>query len=101
MALRLSGWADADLARIYAEGIRLFGLDQAARYHERVKQALDLIAHSPGIARERREFTPPVRVHPCGSHVILYLVRPDGDVLVLRVRHAREDWLREDWASAG
>ncbi len=55
---------------------------------------MGVIAASPQIARERNELSPPARIHPCGSHVIVYVTEPDGDVLVVRVRHAREDWTR-------
>ena len=37
------------------------------------------------------EITPPVRVHPCGSHMIVYEINKLG-VLILRVRHHRENW---------
>jgi toxin ParE1/3/4 len=33
-----------------------------------------------------------VRVHPCGSHIIIYTVNKAGGVLIVRVRHGREDW---------
>ncbi|HTN39584.1 MAG TPA: type II toxin-antitoxin system RelE/ParE family toxin [Asticcacaulis sp.] len=34
---------------------------------------------------------PPVRVHPYGSHVIIY--RTDGeDIAILAVRYSRENW---------
>ena len=44
------------------------------------------------MARERPELVPPARVHPCGPHIILYVVDAAG-VLIVRVRHAREDWM--------
>ena len=95
MAHRLTQKAADDLRRIYVEGISLFGADAAARYHARFGEVFDILAVHPLLARERREISPPVRVHPCGSHVIIYLVEADGDVLILRVRHGREDWVNE------
>lgn len=59
----------------------------------RLAEALELLAAHPLIARERQDLTPPVRVHPCGPHVIIYVVEPDATVLVVRVRHGQEDWL--------
>ncbi|SIQ63970.1 hypothetical protein SAMN05880561_103893 [Rhizobium sp. RU33A] len=44
------------------------------------------------MARERLEVTPPVRVHPTGSHLVVYSVKPSGDVLSIAVPNAREDW---------
>lgn len=92
MSYRLSRKAAADLRTIYGEGIRLFGMDQADRYMARLEQAFDLLGDSPYIARERTELSPPARVHPVASHVILYIVGEDGIVLIVRVRHSREDW---------
>ncbi|ETX12865.1 hypothetical protein OCH239_15685 [Roseivivax halodurans JCM 10272] len=34
-------------------------------------------------------------MHPFGAHLILYFVRPTGSIFVVRVRHAREDWMSE------
>ena len=39
---------------------------------------------------------PPVRVHRYQSHLIIYEIAEDDMVLILRVRHGREDWLRTD-----
>ena len=62
MAYRLSGKAADDLRRIYMEGIRAFGADQAASYHAELGRAFDMLAAWPFMARERVEITPPVRV---------------------------------------
>lgn len=89
--LRLSRAAEADLIDIYLEGLRDYGPALAEAYQDRIDHAIRLIAEHPGMARERVEISPPVRVHPVGSHIIIY--RSDGDgVQVLRVRHGREDW---------
>jgi toxin ParE1/3/4 len=92
MACRLSRKAAADVRHIYTESIRQFGPAQAARYHARLRRTFDLLVDSPELARERVELSPPVRVHPCGSHVVIYLIEEDGGILIVRVRHSREDW---------
>ncbi|MBL8556531.1 MAG: type II toxin-antitoxin system RelE/ParE family toxin [Phenylobacterium sp.] len=70
----------------------MFGEAQADRYLADLYDAFDLLAANPRIARDRTEFRRPVRVHPFKAHVIVY--RADGDdVLILRLRHGREDWL--------
>jgi toxin ParE1/3/4 len=58
----------------------------------RLRRTFDLLAENPRLARERTELSPPVRVHPCGAHVVIYTVEDDGTVLIVRVRHGREDW---------
>ena len=91
MSYRLSRAADADLVRVYAESYVRFGPNQADAYNDRLFAAFDLIAANPAIARERTEYAPPVRIHPVGTHVVVY-VETDEGVLIVRVRHGREDW---------
>lgn len=92
MPYRLTRKAEDDIVRIYFEGVRLFGADQAERYHYELEAIFNLIADNPKLARARYEISPPVRVHPHKSHLIIYLTEEDGSVLVVRVRHAHEDW---------
>lgn len=47
----------------------------------------------PQAARERIELRPPVRILRYKAHLVIYEVR--DQVVVLRVRHGREDWLAE------
>jgi len=92
MAYKLSRKADVDIINIYVEGVRDFGVVQAEKYHAGLERVFGLIADNPKIARERAEITPPARFHPHGSHIIIYDVEANGDVLIVRVRHSREDW---------
>jgi toxin ParE1/3/4 len=94
MGYRLSRKAESDLLTIYAEGAARFGVAQAEAYFTRIERTLELLADNPLMARERPEISPPVRIHPCGTHLIVYLVAGDG-ILVLRIRHQREDWSSE------
>jgi toxin ParE1/3/4 len=71
MTYKLTQKASADIRHLYSEGIRLFGPAQADRYCDRIEQALQLLASSPHLARERKELSPPARIHPVGSHVIV------------------------------
>ena len=52
------------------------------------------IEQSPLAARERREFTPFVRVRRFGAHQIIYTLNGD-DVRVTRVAHGRSDWIND------
>ncbi len=93
----VNGWhltlkAEEDLIGAWIEGAGMFGAVRADRYQDGFTSAFELLAAFPEMARERQELTPPLRVHPTGSHLIVYLIRPDGDILVVRVRHHREDW---------
>jgi toxin ParE1/3/4 len=92
MPYRLTRSAATDLRHIFIDGVAMFGLAQAERYHARMRRAFELLATNPEMARERAELSPPARVHPCGSHIVLYIVDEAG-ILIVRVRHGREDWM--------
>ena len=88
---RLSRKAEDDILAIFAIGVREFGIGQAERYHADLETAFAFLADYPRAARERTEIDPPVRIHPRGSHMIVYEIDGD-DIVVLRVRHGREEW---------
>lgn len=92
MAYKLSVKAEDDIRNAYQEGIRLFGVEQAEIYYVGLERVFQFLSGTPRAARERFEITPPVRVHPYRSHIVIYLIDDNGDVLILRVRHGREDW---------
>lgn len=52
---------------------------------------LDTLAEHPYMAAERRASQSLVRLMPCGSHNILYIVENE-DVIVLRVLHGLQNW---------
>ena len=69
-------------------------MKQADAYAAGLTRALRLIAEYPSAARLRTETARPVRASPYRSHVIVYTFE-EGDVLILRIRHAGEDWLND------
>ena len=87
MRWRLTRQAERDVVATYREGLRSWGAAQADAYHDRLEEVFGLLAW------ERGEIDPPVRVHPHGAHIVVYVVEPDDEVLVVRVRHEREDWI--------
>jgi toxin ParE1/3/4 len=91
MLYRTTIQADADVAELFAQGIRRFGIDRSERYVADLLRCFDRLAEHPLMARERRELSPPVRVHPHASHVIAYLAHEDT-ILIVRVLDARQDW---------
>lgn len=94
MPYRLSLAAEADLVRIYVDGVERFGVRQAEQYQSGLNRAFDFLADNPRAARERLDLEPPVRIHPVGAHVIIYVLSTDG-IFVARVRHGRENWLAD------
>lgn len=92
MPYRLSSKAQDDLVAIYIEGAREFGIAQADAYHSALEGVFTLLGDYPEMARLREEIAPPVRIHPFKSHIVVYEVE-GGEVTILRVRHARENWI--------
>lgn len=92
-SLRLTPQAEVDMEEIWMHGAAKWSPEQADRYVDGITTVFDLLCAMPGIARERLEFTPPVRIHPSGAHLIIY--RTVGDQLdVLRILGGRQDWPR-------
>ncbi len=94
MSYRLTRKAEDDIIEIYQIGHENWGEEQADRYHESLSNLFELIALNPQMARLRNEIDPPVRVHPFGSHIVIYQIK-DHDVIIIRIRHSREDWVSE------
>lgn len=92
MSFRLTKSARDDLIHIYVESVRMFGVAQAENYQDGLDRIFRILADSPHLARERTELTPPVRIHPSGSHVVVYQIEDTGGILIVRIRHALEDW---------
>ncbi|WP_430431995.1 type II toxin-antitoxin system RelE/ParE family toxin [Oceanicaulis sp.] len=92
MSYKLSRAAEDDIIALYFDGVRQFGTSQADRYLTDLEMAFHFLAAHPFAARERTEIEPPVRCHAHGAHIVIYLVNPAAEVLILRIRHGREDW---------
>lgn len=92
MSYQLTQKAEEDILDILLHGIEYFGLAKAQSYRDRLEQSLQNIGNNPNLARLRTEIMPPVRVHSIGVHVIVYHVNDIGDVIILRIRHSRENW---------
>ena len=88
----LSRKAEEDIVDTFRTGIEQFGLNQAERYHEQLEQCFRFLAENPFAAHERFEILPPVRIHPIGSHLVIYRVVETRMVFIIRVRHGHEDW---------
>ena len=94
-AYRLTSAASDDVDQIYFDGVQLFGAAQADRYHDGLEAAFGFLAETPRAARLREETRPPVRAWRYGAHVIIYVVGNADEIMIVRVRHGREDWLTD------
>lgn len=68
----------------------MWSVEQAERHADGLFAVFDLLAEFPEMARERSEFTPPVRIHPSGSHLVIYRQEGQG-VEIIRILHAHQD----------
>jgi toxin ParE1/3/4 len=91
LKVRLAPEAERDLENIWVHTVTMWSIDQAEHYIDDITSIFDLLSTSPLIARERNEFTPPVRIHRHQSHVIIY--RVNGDCIdIVRVVHMKQNW---------
>jgi toxin ParE1/3/4 len=88
---RLSPAARGDLEGIWEFSARTWSAGQAEEYLHGLGETLDILVAHPGIARERHEIVPPVRLHPYRSHLIVYRIEPDH-LAVIRILHTRQHW---------
>lgn len=92
MGFRLTQAAEKDIIGIAEQSARLFGPIQARRYHDELFALLGVLAAYPRLVRERLELSPPMRIYPFKAHLVVYRIEADGEILIVRIRHAHEDW---------
>ena len=80
----------ADLAKIWNVGTAACGAGQAYRYANRLFSLFDLVVEFPEMARERLEFTTPVRIHPSDAHLVIYRLEGHG-VEIIRALHGHQN----------
>lgn len=83
--------AEADLSGIWAYTVEEWSESQAISYLEGLDAAIKLLSEHPEIARERKEFSPPVRIFPHRAHLVIYTFN-SNTLEVIRVVHARSNW---------
>ena len=82
--------AEADLSDIWVQGASKWGFEQADHYSDGLFALFDLLVEFPEIARERAEFSPPVRIHPNGAHLVIY-VQVDQGIEILRILQSHQN----------
>ena len=91
LRLALRPAARRDLEEIFAYTARTWSPAQADRYLRGLHRVMETLQEFPELAPERRAFDPPVRLHPCQRHLIVY--RAEADTLeILRILHTRQNW---------
>ncbi len=82
--------AQDDLVAIWRKGAEPWGPDQADRYSDGLFALFDLLADFPELARERPEFSPPVRIHPTGAHLVIFSAIGQG-LEIIRILHGHQN----------
>lgn len=67
-----------------------WGKAQRLKYLSGMDSQFQLLAKNPDLAVERDEFDPPVRLFQYQKHLIVYLAK-EGGILVIRVLHENMD----------
>ncbi|MBB6487107.1 type II toxin-antitoxin system RelE/ParE family toxin [Rhizobium lusitanum] len=93
MHFSLSVEAEEDIIAIAELGVRMFETTQARRYHDDLFAVLDLIAAGQRMARDRKEISPPVRIHPFKARLIVCRIDEGGAIFVIRIGDGHEDWI--------
>jgi len=82
--------AEADLSGIWPHCAASWGLEQVERHADCLFAVFDLLAKFTEMTRERAEFTAPVRIHPSGTHLVIYRLAGQG-VEIIRALHAHQN----------
>ncbi len=90
MPYKLTSKAENDLIEIYVYGFQKFGERQAEKYFSELEDCFQVLNTSPLICRERIEFTPPVRIHHHGRHLVIYVIQ-ENQILIVRILHDSMD----------
>lgn len=87
---RLTPAARHDLSRIWDYTEDQWGADQADRYIEDIRTAIERVASTPDRGQACDEIRAGYRVYPTGKHLIFYLWR-DASIDIIRILHQRID----------
>lgn len=91
---RISNAAREDIRGIGRYTQNAWGAAQRRRYLDGLNDRFIALSEMPEMAAERRDFDPPVRIHPYERHLIVYVTEDDG-ILVVRVLHQSMDVLAQ------
>jgi len=88
---RLSPKAVSDLEGIWHYSAQTWSVERADRYIDDLTFSFDVLVSHPELARERKEFNPPVRIHPHQKHLIIYTIVADH-ISIIRILGGGQDW---------
>ena len=89
-AYRLTRRAATDLEAVFAYTAEQFGVEQARSYLGGLHGCCERLADRPRLGRSAESLTPGLRRYEFRSHVVFYIGRSEG-VVIVRVLHERMD----------
>ncbi len=92
MPFKITERAKSDIIGLYVDGVHKHGIERAEHYYEGLIAQFEALVLHPLLYHERIDITPPIRVCPYGVHVVIYNILDNQSILIIRVRHGREDW---------
>ena len=82
--------ARTDVENIWDYSSKTWGISQARRYMEAIRDACKWLSTNPELGNARNELYPGLRVYPSGKHLIFYLIVENG-IDIVRILHERMD----------
>jgi len=90
---RILAEADADIEKIYADGIETWGLAQARNYLHGLHERFEFLADNPNIGVNSDELSPGLQRLRYGRHVVFF-TNADNGILIVRVLGEAMDFER-------
>ena len=97
MAKRLeySRKAIEDLTSIWRYTVMTWSEKQADDYYNKLISACNLLLSKSNVTSKKYdEIIPDLYGLHCGHHIIFYTIRPQGNILIVRILHERMDFRR-------
>lgn len=90
-----SNKAVEDLTSIWRYTVKTWSEKQADEYYNMLISACNLLSSKSGVTSKKYEeiMPDPYGLH-CGHHIIFHTLRPQGDILIVRILHERMDFKR-------
>jgi len=88
---KLTAKAQQDLEQIWLYGAKTWSASQADQYIDDLALVFEMLVAMPAMARERKEFTPPVRIHVHRKNLVIYTIVEDY-ILIIRILAGQQDW---------
>ena len=93
--LEYSRKAVDDLTLIWRHKVKTWSEKQAGEYYNKLISARRLLlSKSTVTSKKYEEIMPDLYGLHCGQHIILYTLRPQGNILIVRILHERLDFKR-------